>query len=152
MSNRKRQPNGFTLIELMVIIAVISILMLVAIPAYMDYSVRAQVSEGLAFISEAKTSVTNAYYGTNKLPENNTKAGLPPADSYDSLEYVSRLEVGSVPVPGTITVTIKVPSLGADNKLQLVPSTINGLLNWTCAPAATNGIAMNRVPANCRGS
>ena len=143
------QQGGFTLIELMTVVAIVSILAVIAVPVYLDYVARTKVSEGLAFISEAKTTVTEYYYSNKVVPESNAQAGLPDPDNYN-YEHIGRLEVGNLPTPGAITVTFSIPTLGSENQLQLVPDIRNGQMFWSCRPADTNGISTTRVPPNCR--
>ncbi len=145
--------RGFTLIELMAVVAILSILTVIALAAYGDYVTRSKVSEGMVFAAEAKTSVSEYYYNTKEMPQNNSQAGLPAADSYDdNFEWVRRLELSSSPPYGIITITFKIPGSKADNKeLQLIPSTMNGEVFWICKPPAVNGIGVNQVPPNCRG-
>ena len=144
-----KKQSGFTIIELMVVVAIVSILAVIALPVYADYAARAKVGEGLAFITQAKTTVTEYYYSNRVIPEDNSQAGLPDPEEYN-YKHISRLEVGNAPVPGSITVTFAIPMLGSENLLQLVPSIIDGEMYWTCRPAETNGIARTRVPSNCR--
>jgi len=153
MDNRTQRDKGFTLIELMAVVAIVSILAVIALPAYLDYVVRSKVSEGMGFVSEAKTSVSEYYYNTKRRPAGNQQAGLPPADEYDKEGgYVKRLEVSSTDPLGVITVTFKIPGSSADGKkLQLIPSTADAIMTWTCLPAETDGISVNQVPPNCRG-
>ena len=156
MTNARNTTTGFTLVELMVVVSVVSILAVIAVPIYLNYMIRSKVSEGMVFVSEARTSVAEYYSNTNLMPQNNSEAGLPAPDDYDNLDYVSRLEVGSTPpdasiLDGTITVTFKISQLGSDNLLQLIPSTTGGHLTWTCEPPATNGMRRAYVPPNCRG-
>lgn len=152
MGNTMHNSKGFTLIELMAVVAIVSILAVVATATYSDYIVRSKVSEGMVFASEAKTSVTDYYYNTQKLPRNNRQAGLPPAETYDQFNFISRLEVSSIAPYGAIIITFKIPGSKADNKeLQLIPSTRDGLVSWTCLPPEENGIDVNQVPPNCRG-
>ena len=66
--NKQYQQSGFTLIELMIVIAIVGILAAIALPAYQDYTVRAKMSEPLALLSEAKTTVTEYYVTNNALP------------------------------------------------------------------------------------
>ena len=122
-------------------------------PAYQNYTIRSKVSEGVNFIAEAKTSVSAQYYTSNIMPVNNIQAGLDDPDSYDDYDFVKKLEVSSIPVDGTIVVTIKIPGSSANDKqLQLVPSTTTGLIVWTCKPVAgPTGVSVSHVPANCRG-
>ncbi len=144
--------QGFTIIELMAVVSIVSILAVVAMATYSDYTVRSKVGEGMVFAAEAKTSVTDYFYNTQRLPKNNQQAGLPPPESYDKYEFIRKLEVSSTEPYGAITITFKIPGTKADNKeLQLVPSTRDGLMSWTCFPPEENGIDINQVPPNCRG-
>ncbi|EMT5257092.1 pilin [Neisseria gonorrhoeae] len=67
--------KGFTLIELMIVIAIVGILAAVALPAYQDYTARAQVSEAILLAEGQKSAVTEYYLNNGKWPENNDKAG-----------------------------------------------------------------------------
>ncbi|CAA0109774.1 Fimbrial protein [Halioglobus japonicus] len=148
MNNNK----GFTLIELMAVVSIVSILAVVSMATYSDYVVRSKVGEGMVFASEAKTSVTDYYYNMQKLPTNNSQAGLPEPESYDQYNFIRKLEVSSTEPFGAITITFKIPGTNADSKeLQLIPSTKDGLMTWTCLPPEENGIDNNQVPPNCRG-
>ena len=145
--------KGFTLIELMAVISIISILAVIALAVYGDYIVRSKVSEGMVFAGEAKTSVTEYYYDRKVMPADNNAAGLALASLYgQNFQYIRRLEISSTPTPGTITVTFKVIGNKADGKeLQLIPSTMDGLVSWTCRPSVENGLDTNQAPPNCRG-
>ena len=131
------------------LVVAVAILALISLTAYADYKIRAKVTEGVGFMAKAKTSVSETYFANGAFPINNVEAGLAPPDSYD-YTYFSRLEVGSIPVPGSIPLTVNVPALGTDNLLQMVPVVVNGELDWECRPAVVNGIAPVRVPAICR--
>jgi type IV pilus assembly protein PilA len=152
MDNTMQNQKGLTVIELMAVVAIISILSVIALSVYGDFVVRSKVGEGLAFASEAKTSVSDYYYTNRTMPQDNTQAGLPDGDEYDEYNFIRRLEISSQPAAGTITITFKIPGTKADNKLlQLVPSTTDGTILWDCIPAATDGLETNHVPPNCRG-
>ena len=71
-----------TLIELMAVVAIVSILAVIALPAYLDYVTRAKVSEGLVFVSEAKTTLAEYHHADNTFPLDNETAGLSQASSY----------------------------------------------------------------------
>ena len=147
MNNSK----GFTLVELMAVVAIVSILATIALSAYTDYVIRSKVSEGMNFLAEAKTSVSEYYYTTKILPTTNQQAGLPTIDDYDQHKYIRRLELTTA-TPGVITVTFKLPGTSSDGKqLQLTPLTRDGLINWECLPPDDTGISRSRVPPNCRG-
>lgn len=154
MDNTMKQNKGFTVIELMAIVAIISILAVLALGAYQDYVVRSKVSEGLTFVAEAKTSVSD-YYSTNRdLPADNAAAGLPSVQQYElnSYNYVHFVQITYTPTKGTIAVKFKIPGSNADNKmLNLIPDTAEDAVKWSCRPAADNGIDNKFIPPNCRG-
>jgi len=96
---RKLMQKGFTLIELMIVVAIIGILAAVALPAYQDYTIRTQVSEGLALAGEAKASVSEFRSNRGRLPLGNTSAGMAAAVSIVG-NYVTSVTV----VSGGITI------------------------------------------------
>lgn len=139
----KRVQQGFTLIELMIVVAIIGILAAVAIPAYQDYTVRTKVSEGLSLASGAKTSVTETVLSSGKYPTTNAEAGLAAATD------ISGNNVESVEVSAGGVITIKYANDAAiDGKtLVLTPSTTAGSVVWDC----TKGDVEARFrPGNCR--
>ena len=143
--------RGFTLVELMAVVAIVSVLATVALSAYTDYVIRSKVSEGMSFMAEAKTSVSEYFYTNKTLPTSNQQAGLPTIEDYNKHDFISRLELTTA-TPGVITVTFKLPGTSSDGKqLQLTPLTRDGLINWQCLPPEDTGISRNRVPPNCRG-
>ncbi len=152
----RSRDGGFTIVELMIVIAIVSVLALVALPVYLDYTVRSKVSEALVFMAEAKTSVSDSYYSNNVMPTSNAEAGMRDPNNYDTYDYIRKLEVGAAGDPGvtedgTITATLKLPGTTSDNKqLQLVPTLGDGEMGWTCQPHPTNGIKTNRIPGECR--
>ena len=149
MTNRKQ--NGFTLIELMIVVAIIGILAAVAIPAYLDYAVRTQVGEGLNLTSGAKVAVAEYYVDAGIYPANNTEAGLALSNQIAG-NFVSDVAVSA----GVITVTFSssVPQ-AANLKIDtatftLTPTDNNGSVTFTCAGA--NILANNTkwLPSICR--
>ena len=84
-----RKQQGFTLIELMIVVAIIGILAAIAIPAYQDYTIRAQVSEGLNLTGACKAAVTEFYQDTGGFPTDNTEAGLANAADIEGKYTVS---------------------------------------------------------------
>ena len=137
----KKAQQGFTLIELMIVVAIIGILAAIAMPAYQDYTIRAKVSEGLSLASSAKTAVTDYYVSQGSFPTSNSSAGL--ANTISS-QYVSNVQVGA---GGAITVTFSSPSAISGADMVFTPSAANGTISWTCTGGS---LADKYRPANCR--
>ena len=93
--------KGFTLIELMIVVAIIGILAAIAIPAYQDYTIRAQVSEGMNLAAAAKAAVAETFLNRGVAPATRTAAGMSPNGTDTSGKYVSSVDVAN----GVITVT-----------------------------------------------
>ena len=138
--------KGFTLIELMIVVAIIGILAAVAIPAYQDYTVRAKVTEGLSLAAAAKTSVSEYFSSNDSLPDTNARAGLAAPAS------ISGNNVSSVTVAaGVITIIYS----GAANSpiknstLVLKPKTSAGKIQWSCTGGGRT-IQAKYLPSSCR--
>jgi type IV pilus assembly protein PilA len=144
----KKYQQGFTLIELMIVIAILGILMAIAIPAYQDYAVRAKVSEGINLAGAAKLGVAETYSSTGNLVGSNASAGVPTALSING-KYVASVTVGGT-TPGVIDIlyTAAEPKISG-GILQLSASTQAGSVRWDCH--ALSGIADRYLPAECRG-
>ncbi len=140
----KRIQQGFTLIELMIVVAIVGILAAIALPAYQDYTIRARVSEGAAAAGACKTSVAEYFASKASLPNDTNAAGCSGTNS--PTQYVKSTEVAS----GVITVTLTTDSkLGgaAGGNLTLTPSTGNGnvISSWACG-----GSPQKYMPGSCR--
>jgi type IV pilus assembly protein PilA len=144
---RQRISAGFTLIELMIVVAIIAILAAIAIPAYQDYLVRAQVTEGMSLGSGAKAAVWDFVSNTGRFPRNNQSAGLAAAASISG-SYVSSVDVST----GRIKMVYQGPEAnvaikGPDKYLVLSPVTLAGSIIWTCTPST---LGKKYLPTSCR--
>jgi len=136
----KKIQQGFTLIELMIVVAIIGILAAIAIPAYQDYTIRAQVSEGMSLAAAAKAAVAETFLNTGTPPATRTAAGMSANANQTSGKYVSSVDVTN----GVITVTYgnEANQQINGNTLTLTPYESPDLsVAWRCgfanAPAGT---------------
>jgi type IV pilus assembly protein PilA len=143
----KKLQQGFTLIELMIVIAILGILMAIAIPAYQDYAVRAKVSEGINLAGAAKLGVAETYSSTGRLVGSNASAGVPTAASING-KYVTSVTVGAT-TPGVIDILYRGEPKVTGGILQLSASTQAGSVRWDCH--ALSGLADRYLPSECRG-
>jgi type IV pilus assembly protein PilA len=127
-----QMQKGFTLIELMIVVAIIGILAAIAIPAYQDYTVRSQVSEGLTLAAQAKTAVAESFSQTGTAPANRLAAGMTATATDTSGNYVTQVDVAN----GTISITYgnRANTAIANAVLKLIPyvSADNSVI-WKCS-------------------
>ena len=159
----KQIQKGFTLIELMIVVAIIGILAAVALPAYQDYTVRAKISEVILAMSACRTSITEVYQTGGTAPGANAWG----CESGVASRYVAGLQTSD---DGKVTATITgingdvngkfitlVPLVGNATTVAVAKGTPNnmgsGLFGWRCG-ATTDGTDLNPkyLPGSCRGS
>lgn len=141
----RQKHCGFTLIELMIVIAILGILAGLAIPIYQQYVIRAQVTEGLSLAGGAKTAVGDFISSTGRFPPSNQSARLATATSISG-SYVSQVDVTG----GLIKVTYggnKANTAIKNDILLLSPSTTSSSIHWRCH---SKTLAVRYLPSACR--
>jgi type IV pilus assembly protein PilA len=140
------KQQRFTLIELMIVVAIIGILAAIAIPAYQDYTIRAEVSEGLNLTGACKAAVTEVYQDSGTFPANNADAGLAPAANISG-KYTTQVAVSANGVCGA--------TYGGDANsnitgavLSMTPTDNTGSVSWECTGDGT--LVDKWLPAACR--
>jgi type IV pilus assembly protein PilA len=140
----KKVQQGFTLIELMIVVAIIGILAAIAIPAYQDYTIRAQVSEGMNLAAAAKAAVAETYLNRGTAPANRTVAGMTQNAADTNGKYVASVNVTN----GTIQITYGVDantSIQA-NTLGIQPYVTNDdSVVWLCGNASNANFVAGTV-------
>ena len=153
----KAIQKGFTLIELMIVIAIIGILAVIALPAYQDYTARAQVSEAISLMEGQKSAVVEYYADKGKWPTSNAEAGIADKGSIQG-KYVEEVEVSG---DGVITAKMKATDVNNEIKgktVSLTPhaptaaaagaaATASGSFTWTCTKGT---IDSKFLPSSCR--
>ncbi|HGH6664307.1 TPA: pilin [Neisseria meningitidis] len=144
--------KGFTLIELMIVIAIVGILAAVALPAYQDYTARAQVSEAILLAEGQKSAVTEYYLNHGIWPGDNSSAGVASTPSDIKGKYVQKVEVAK----GVITAQMASSNVNNEikgKKLSLWAKRQNGSVKWFCGQPVTrtanaSADAVNKVTGN----
>lgn len=137
-STAHRPSRGFTLIELIIVVAILGVMATMSMPTFLDRVARAQVSEGMALSEFARQSVQEAWRRNGRMPQNNAAAGLPPAEMIVG-NYVSRVEVEG----GAITITYgqRANRFLLGKRLTLRPAVVEAHpsvpVAWVCGLAST---------------
>ncbi|HGO7230913.1 TPA: pilin, partial [Neisseria meningitidis] len=137
--------KGFTLIELMIVIAIVGILAAVALPAYQDYTARAQVSEAILLAEGQKSAVTEYYLNHGTWPKNNTSAGVASSSTIKG-KYVKEVTVAN----GVITATMLSSGVNKEiqgKKLSLWAKRQDGSVKWFCGLPVTRNAAKDDTVA-----
>ncbi len=141
----KKEQRGFTLIELMIVVAIIGILAVIAIPVYRSYLIRTQISEGLTLSAGAKEAVSEYFMDRGVWPADNTEAGL--ADKHDIMgKYTNEVAVKDNVIE--IKFGHDASTVIFDEKITLTAVDSAGSISWTCASAGI--IQPRHLPAACR--
>jgi type IV pilus assembly protein PilA len=168
LNTSPRRTAGFTLIELMIVVAIIGVLAAIAIPAYQNYTVRAQVTEGINMTAFAKARIADAFLNRGAPPANRVAAGLTATPADTSGKYVSALDVQT----GSLVITFGHEANAAINGLDLTMTpyetpergiawrcgtalpppglALLGTANGSPAVAGTTTLPEQYLPASCR--
>ncbi len=146
---KRAVQKGFTLIELMIVVAIIGILAAVALPAYQDYTTRAKVSEVVLAASSARTAIAEYVAASGAFPSTASDASI----ATQSSKYVASVVYASASASsGAVTVTAQGDSSINGKTVQLAGTTgANGVVIWVCGPGTTSAMDTKYLPASCRG-
>jgi type IV pilus assembly protein PilA len=146
----QQKTQGFTLIELMIVVAIIGILAAIAIPAYENYIAKAQFTEALSLASGQKTNVID-YYSENDVCPTNGEGGIPTPATAISGKYVASVTVGGTAPDCTIQAAFSSTNVNSKLSGQTVTLTLQdkgGSFVWDCSTTAPQSVA----PSTCKGT
>jgi len=139
-----KQQQGFTLIELMIVVAIVGILAAIAIPAYQDYTVRARVTEGLQLAAAAKTAVAETFHSNNGFTDASAETGYVSPNATTNVTSVAV----SADANATITITYSAAVGAGSPTIVMTPTLVAGQpITWDCTGGT---LAAKFRPASCR--
>lgn len=147
-----RQPSsGFTLLEILFVLAIVSILAMIAVPYYQDYRTRVKIAGELTLMEPVKKTVTEDFMVRGSWPSNNTEATLNAASTYHG-EYLQSVQVSDTPTAGSLTLKYdsnKLPALGSNDTIIFYPINVSnsGSVSWACDEGSMENIFR---PMKCR--
>ena len=145
----KNFQKGFTLIELMIVVAIIAILAAIAIPAYQNYLIRSQVSEGAVLTDGAKTAMAEFYSNTGQFPSTNGSAGLAAASSISG-KYVSNVNVATHKGVIEAQFNSSTANVAIHNLYFGLPAlTSSGSITWSCKNITYTTVDPKYLPSSC---
>ncbi|QNI02924.1 pilin [Halomonas sp. SH5A2] len=145
---RNKKQGGFTLIELMIVVAIIGVLASIAVPQYQNYTARAQASEGLSVTAGMRADIAEQYSLQGGMPSTDDIDDLVETDDEPAGRYVQNATYAFAEDTGTITVTFDTDS-ALGNRTMLL-ETDNPQDGWVCKAGTTDGIDESRLPAGCK--
>ena len=151
---KTHMQKGFTLIELMIVIAIVGILAAVALPRYQEYTVRAKVSEMILAAQSGKLALAESVQTNSAMPATTALVLESVQTTYVSSVSYAYGSLNGTSATGIITVTGNTDPNLSGKTLALTASydSSNGQLTWVCAPGSSNGIAAKFLPASCKSS
>jgi type IV pilus assembly protein PilA len=148
MNGRSNLQHGFTLIELMIVVTIIGILAAVAVPMYLDYAVRSQISDGITLAKGAKNAVTEYFQDRGSMPASNADAGLSASNEIQG-RYTASIAVGNADGVITITYGNQANAVVFGEAITLTANTAQaGSVQWVCSSAGV--IEDKHLPSACR--
>ena len=152
MKNNRYKSDGFTLIELMIVIAIVAILVTLAVPAYQDFTIRAKVAECIAATAPPKIKITEYYQTMRNWPIDANQAGidvgLPNTSGMCRMFFYN-------PGRGDYAILVNSNAIGVATTTQILPvmspTESTDSINWVCTRGSTNADGIKYLPSSCRG-